>query len=72
VIGEPVNQAAYLCSQAPAGTLLVERDAFTRAGAPLPTERVVRLRSKKRHQRIETIWLRYGARPSSRTRFGRA
>jgi class 3 adenylate cyclase len=68
VIGEPVNQAAYLCSQAPAGTLLVERDAFTRAGAPLPTDRVVRLRSKKRHQRIETFWLRYGAPPPSRAR----
>jgi class 3 adenylate cyclase len=61
VIGEPVNQAAYLCSQAPAGTMLVERDAFTRAGAAAPAERIVRLRSKKRHQRIDTIWLRYGA-----------
>jgi class 3 adenylate cyclase len=58
VIGEPVNQAAYLCSQAPAGASLVERDAFIRAGAPVPDERVVRLRSKKRHQRIDTIWLR--------------
>ncbi len=61
VIGEPVNQAAYLCSQAPAGTMLVERDAFCRAGAPIPAERIVRLRSKKRHQRIDTVWLRYGA-----------
>ncbi len=60
VIGEPVNQAAFLCSQAPAGTLLVERDAFVRAGAPVPAERVVRLRSKKRHQRIDTIILRAG------------
>lgn len=60
-IGEPVNQAAYLCSQAPAGTVVVERDAFVRAGTPVPTGRIVRLRSKKRHQRIDTIWLRYGA-----------
>jgi class 3 adenylate cyclase len=60
VIGEPVNQAAYLCSQAPAGTLLVERDAFTRAGAPVPAEHVMRLRSKKRHQRIDTIRLHFG------------
>ncbi len=60
VLGEPVNQAAYLCSQAAAGTLLVERDAFARAAAPIPTEPVVRLRSKKRHQRIDTIRFRYG------------
>lgn len=67
-IGEPVNQAAYLCSQAPAGTVVVDRDAFRRAGAPLPPDRIVRLRSKKRHQRIDTVWLRYGARtrPSRR------
>ena len=61
VIGEPVNQAAFLCSQAAAGTMLVEREAFARAGAPTPAERVMRLRSKKRHQRIDTICLRYGA-----------
>jgi class 3 adenylate cyclase len=61
VIGETVNQAAYLCSQAPAGTVIVERDAFARAGAPVPADRIVRLRSKKRHQRIDTLWLRYGA-----------
>ncbi len=60
VIGEPVNQAAFLCSQAAAGTLLVERDAFTRANAPLPLEPIVRLRSKKRHQRIDAIRLHYG------------
>lgn len=61
VIGEPVNQAAFLCSQAPAGTSIVERDAFPRAGAPIPTDRIVRLRSKKRHQRIDTFWLRHGS-----------
>jgi class 3 adenylate cyclase len=60
VIGEPVNQAAYLCSQSPAGTLLVDRDSFTRAQAPIPTDRIVRLRSKKRHQRIDTLWMRFG------------
>ncbi len=64
-IGEPVNQAAYLCSQAPAGTVVVERDAFTRAGAPVPAARLVRLRSKKRHQRIDTVWLHCGARARS-------
>jgi len=67
VIGEPVNQAAYLCSQAAAGTLLVDRDAFVRAGAPIPAERIMRLRSKKRHQRIDTVSLRFGAGTSSRT-----
>jgi class 3 adenylate cyclase len=66
VIGEVVNQAAYLCSQAAAGTLLIERDAFVRAGAPIPAARVVRLRSKKRHQRIDTIRLTYGANTAGR------
>jgi class 3 adenylate cyclase len=33
VIGEPVNLAAFLCSQAYAGSLLVDRDSFVRAGA---------------------------------------
>lgn len=61
VIGEPVNQAAYLCSQAPAGTTVIERAAFGLAGAVVPADRVVRLRSKKRHQRIDTIWRRGGA-----------
>jgi class 3 adenylate cyclase len=68
VIGEPVNQAAFLCSQATAGTMLVERAAFARAGAPTPVERVMRLRSKKRHQRIDTLCLRYGAGSPSRRR----
>ena len=40
VIGEPVNQAAFLCSQAAAGSMLVERDAFVRAGGTIPPERV--------------------------------
>jgi class 3 adenylate cyclase len=61
VIGEPVNQAAFLCSQAPAGHVLVERDAFVRAGGAPPAEPIMRLRSKKRHQRIDAIRYRYGA-----------
>lgn len=68
VIGEPVNQAAFLCSQAAAGTLLVEREAFVRAGAPVPAERHVRLRSKKRHQRIDAISLRHGCATPKRWR----
>jgi class 3 adenylate cyclase len=61
VIGEPVNVAAYLCSQARAGTVLVDCGSFTRAGNPLPPTKVVRLRSKKRHQRLDTVCLSYGA-----------
>jgi class 3 adenylate cyclase len=57
VIGEPVNVAAYLCSQARGGTMLVDCGSFTRAGATLPPARIVRLRSKKPHQRINTICL---------------
>lgn len=62
VIGEPVNVAAYLCSQARAGTVLVDCGSFTRTGSPLPGARVMRLRSKKAHQRINTICFAEGAR----------
>jgi class 3 adenylate cyclase len=55
VIGEPVNLAVFLCSQAPAGTLLVDRGSFVRAGAEVPAARLARLRSKKPHQRIEAV-----------------
>lgn len=60
VIGEPVNLAAFLCSQAPAGTLVVDVDSFSRAGAEAPSVAVIRLRSKKRHQRIRTFRLDFG------------
>jgi class 3 adenylate cyclase len=66
VIGEPVNLAAFLCSQAPAGTLLVDVDSFSRAGAQPPTVAVSRLRSKKRHQRIRTFRLDFGRRVGGR------
>jgi class 3 adenylate cyclase len=59
VIGEPVNVAAYLCSQARAGTVLVDCGSFARAGSDLPAGKVVRLRSKKPHQRISTVCLTY-------------
>ena len=61
VIGEPVNTAAYLCSQARGGTVLVDCGSFARASAQVPASKVVRLRSKKAHQRIDTICLAYGA-----------
>ncbi len=68
VLGEPVNLAAYLCSQAQAGTLLVDCESFVRAGTPPPPAKMVRLHSKKRHQRIRTVCLRLGRmrRPRSR------
>jgi class 3 adenylate cyclase len=58
VLGEPVNVAAFLCSQAPGGTLLIDRDSFARAGAPEPRAEVRRLRSKKPHQRMSSLLLR--------------
>jgi class 3 adenylate cyclase len=57
VIGEPVNQAAYLCAQAPAGSLLIDRASFDALGLEPPEAKTSRLRSKKPHQRIETIRL---------------
>ena len=58
VIGEPVNVAAYLCSTAAAGTMLVDRDSFVRAGSALPEGQVVRLRSRKPHQRFDAVRVR--------------
>jgi class 3 adenylate cyclase len=55
VLGEPVNVAAFLCSQAPAGTLLAERAAFDVTGAAPPLGRPRRLRSRKAHQRIGVL-----------------
>jgi len=68
VIGEPVNVAAYLCSQARAGTVLIDHGSFVRSGATPPTVKVVRLRSKKPHQRIDTICL--SRTPQPRFAFG--
>lgn len=64
VIGEPVNLAAFLCSAAAAGTVLVDRGSFARAGAEVDaTAAHVRLHSKKRHQRLDAVRLRYGTTP---------
>jgi len=59
VIGEPVNLAAFLCSEAPAGTVLVDCASFTRAGAEVASGTPVRLRSKKRHHRLDAIRLSF-------------
>jgi len=64
VIGEPVNTAAYLCSTAGAGTMLIDCDSFARADASLPAHETFRLRSKKAHQRIDVMRVRY--RPKGR------
>jgi len=61
-IGEPVNLAAFLGSEASSGTSLVDCASFERAGGLTPPGKVVRLRSRKRHQRVETLRLYHGAR----------
>ena len=66
VIGEPVNLAAFLCSQAHAGTILVDCDSFVRAAAGPPAAKIVRLHAKKRHHRIRAFSRRYGARLGAR------
>ena len=60
VIGEPVNVATLLCAEARTGTVLVEHASFGRAGVMPPAAKVVRLRSKKRRQRIEALCLHPG------------
>ena len=59
-IGEPVNLAAFLGSEAGAGTSLVDCASFRRAGGLPPPGKVVRLRSRKRYQRVETLRLYHG------------
>jgi class 3 adenylate cyclase len=63
VIGAPVNLAAFLCSEAEPGTVLVDRDTFARAGTVPPGAKVLRLRSKKLRRRIETVRLEHGVPP---------
>jgi class 3 adenylate cyclase len=64
VIGSPVNLAAFLCAGAEPGSMYVDCASFERAGATRPNVPMVRLRSKKVHQRIET--LRFGRVPRRR------
>ena len=59
VVGRPVNLAAYLCSQALPGTVLIDEESFLRTGAARPEgHKTVRLKSEKLHQRIQTIRIR--------------
>lgn len=59
VVGEAVNMAAYLCSQAQAGTLLLDRQAYARVGGTPPGGRTRRLRSKKPHEWIEAVCIAF-------------
>ena len=64
-LGEAVNVAALLCGEAEAGTVLVDRDSFMRAGlTPLRT-RVVRVRSRKLRRRLEAVSIRHGTRAAA-------
>src|SRR5207249_3051467 len=46
-LGEPVNLAALLCADAEAGTVLIDRGSFERAGFEPLRAKTVRLRSRK-------------------------
>ena len=60
-LGEPVNLAAILCAEAEAGTVLVDRGSFERAGFEPLRAKTVRLRSRKLRERLEAACLHYGA-----------
>jgi len=63
-LGEPVNLAALLCAEAEAGTVLIDRGSFERAGfEPLATKKI-RLRSRKLQKRLEAVCLNCGGRRS--------
>jgi len=59
-LGEPVNLAAFLGSEAGPGTSLVDCGSFRRAGAPPPPGKIFHLRSRKQRQRVETLRLYHG------------
>jgi len=61
-LGEPVNLAAILCADAEAGTVLIDRGSFERAGFEPLRAKTVRLRSRKLQQRLEAVCLRHGGR----------
>ncbi len=60
-LGEAVNVAALLCGEAEAGTVLVDRESFTRAGLQPLRTRIVRVRSRKLRRRLEAVSIRHGA-----------
>src|SRR5207244_3848901 len=56
-LGEPVNLAALLCADAEAGTVLIDRGSFERAGFEPLRARTVRLRSRKLRRHLEAVCL---------------
>ena len=65
-LGEPVNLAALLCADAEAGTVLIDRGSFERAGFEPLRARTVRLRSRKLRRHLEAVCLSYGDRGAQR------
>jgi len=61
-LGEAVNVAALLCGEAEAGTVLADRDSFSRAGMEPLRTRTMRVRSRKLRRRLEAVSIRHGAR----------
>ena len=59
-LGEPVNLAAILCADAEAGTVLIDRGSFERAGFEPLAAKKIRLRSRKLQQRLDAVCLKYG------------
>src|SRR5436309_595244 len=65
-VGEPVNLAALLCAEAEAGTVLIDRGSFERAGFEPLRANMVRLRSRELQRRLEAVCLCYGGRGAER------
>src|SRR5439155_21942588 len=61
-LSEHVNLAALVCADAEAGTVLIDRGSFERAGFEPLRAKTVRLRSRKLQRRLEAACLCYGDR----------
>src|SRR5207253_9154900 len=56
-LGEPVNLAAILCADAEAGTVLIDRGSFERAGFEPLRAKTVLLLSRKLQRPLEPVCL---------------
>src|SRR5437899_2610814 len=65
-LGEPVNLAALLCADAEAGTVLIDRGSFERAGFEPLRAKTVRFRSRKLRRRLKAVCLYHGGRGAQR------